>query len=358
MCSPTCTDPAKSVSKEAVSLQQHAAKAASIVKIVMDALLAPLAILFPSALTTRARASVALACMPSVLALLLRYSPTATQGPFLYYAWWTLTALVGAGILALVAFGCFFASVVVRNRQAANPTALQAHERQLHHGRLVQGDGYDVYLPAKQPSSSQAHVAGMVFVPGALVAHHAYAGVLSQLADQGIVTVVLSLDPLRMPVPFGLATPRGIASVLKQIETRHGVRAQKWTLAGHSAGGNAVANVVREQKLPGMHRLVLWGVNTTQDLEQHEHVQALCITASNDGFKGNSMGRGLPSFDSWKDLGSRLQHVEIQGGNHGGFGDYPPQTFPRKDGAREIPLAEQHKQIVQATSEFLLSKED
>ncbi|KAL7562314.1 hypothetical protein ACA910_014529 [Epithemia clementina (nom. ined.)] len=145
---------------------------------------------------------------------------------------------------------------------------------------------------------------------------------------------------------------------MTQLSNQHGVT--KWAIGGHSAGGNTAASLVRKQLLPTniTTKVLLWGVGTTQDLAQSAaDVQALCITASNDVFRKNSLGKGLKTFDHWgQGDWARLKHIEIQGGNHGGFADYPPQTYPRVDGTRTITLAEQHEQVVQATAEFLLAK--
>ena len=342
----------------------------SAAQIWFDAALAPWALLVPSLLTTRIRASIALT---AVWALFLETLPRQQQPPqapppreghdynyYYYYARCCLSAVLALLLLGTVVMSCLTATVVRRHSQPASPAAREVVDRGLRTGRIVPRDGYHVYLPPPQQTSQSSSyaAAGIIMIPGALVQHEAYAAVCSQLSEQGIVAVVIHLDPLRMPLPFyPAATPAGMAAIMTQLQQTHGVTVGTWALAGHSAGGSAVADMVRQRRLAGVDRVVLWGVNTTQDLERTPHVQALCITASKDGFKGNSMGRGLPSFDSWAGV-DRLQHVEIQGGNHGGFGDYPPQTFPRKDGIREIPLAEQHKQIVQATAKFLLSKEE
>ena len=88
-------------------------------------------------------------------------------------------------------------------------------------------------------------------------------------------------------------------------------------------------------------------------------VRALAITASNDGLQHSSMA-DMSSFGVWgeSDTKGRLFHVVIQGGNHGGFADYPCQTFPLPDGERSISLQEQHRQAVQATVEFLMPKQE
>ena len=338
-------------------------------RVFLDAMIAPLALLLPSLLTSRTRATVAWLSLPTLVAVLLQQPPSSslTAHPMYVYSWWASVVVVSLFWLALVAGGLLFAHVVLKNRQPANPTACQEFEEQVQQGRVVCGDGYDIYLPespsstsSSSSSASSTYAAGMIFVPGALVDHRAYAGILRQLADRGIVTVMLNLDPLRMPVPFyRYSTPAGMKTIMQQVQTVHQIQVQNWTLAGHSAGASTVADMVRKQQLgPDMNRVVLWGIVTTQDLEHYPHVRGLCVAASKDGFKGNSMGRGAPTFDSWEALHPRLQYVEVQGGNHGGFADYPHQTFPRNDGERDISLAEQHRQVVQATAQFLLSHKE
>mmetsp|Transcript_7858 Transcript_7858/g.14967 ORF Transcript_7858/g.14967 Transcript_7858/m.14967 type:complete len:390 (-) Transcript_7858:311-1480(-) len=337
-----------------------------------DALLVPLALCFSSVLTTRPRAGAALALYAALCGVVVvqhiqqQEFSSSSLSVWYYYrcASWCLCGLLGLSTVLLLVVAAYTTAIVTQHAKPANPAALEAREQGLAQGRVIRGHGYDVYLPATSSSSSNSsYAAGMVFLPGALVSHDAYASVLSPLAAQGVVVVLVKLDPLRMPVPFYPGTTAGgMVRLISQVQSRHGISVSQWALAGHSAGGSTVAGMMQDAQLlqKNVHRVVLWGVNTTQDLERttSSKVQALCITASQDGFKGKSMGRGSPDFaTAWKDL-PRLQHVEIQGGNHGGFADYPPQSFPRPDGVREITLAQQHEQIVQATAKFLLSKHE
>jgi len=368
-----------------------------ILRIGFDATLVPLSLCFPSILTSRTRAGMAMIAYVGLMFHVrqqylqqtkeVRTSEEEEEDDqhhhhnHVRWCWGLLLLAFGIGSLLMVIVSAYITFIVTKHAKPANRTAIESRDRGIGQGTIVcnDDDGYDVYLPpttlheASSSSSSSSscatlkkkkiYAAGMIFLPGALVSHDAYAGILSLLANHGILVVLIKLDPLRMPVPFYNGTSsRSISQLITQVESIHEIRVNKWAVAGHSVGGSTVAGMMRDPcpSLSGIHHVILWGVNTTQDLERDtsSQIHALCITASEDGFRGKSMGRGSPDFDkAWENV-SRLQHVEIRGGNHGGFADYPPQIFPRRDGAREITLAQQHERIVQATVNFLLSKQE
>ena len=297
-----------------------------------------------------------------------------TQHWIVRYLWIFLTIILGVIVLGVIGLSYLITSTVIKHRKPANQSAYDALAEGVQQKRIIQEEHYDVFIPpvTDDTSKEEPYAAGLVFVPGALVDHTAYAGILSLLAKRGIVIVLQKFEPLRMPVALQGANSKDIQSILDEIESKHGIRAKSWAVGGHSAGGSTVVSMAQKpfvesctkNKNGGTNkinfdRLVLWGVNTTQDLEKLHHVHALTVTASKDGFKGNSMGKGLKSFDAWgKGELVRLQNVEIQGGNHGGFADYPKQMFPREDGDREITLQSQHEQVVEVTAKFLLGKEN
>ena len=78
------------------------------------------------------------------------------------------------------------------------------------------------------------------------------------------------------------------------------------------------------------------------DIESAEYAD--CTQGSNDGFLHKYKDQDLSAYTV----------VKIQGDNHAGVAHYEPQTFPLKDGEREITLEKQQELTATAVSDFLL----
>mmetsp|Transcript_23958 Transcript_23958/g.37013 ORF Transcript_23958/g.37013 Transcript_23958/m.37013 type:complete len:209 (+) Transcript_23958:1703-2329(+) len=85
----------------------------------------------------------------------------------------------------------------------------------------------------------------------------------------------------------------------------------------------------------------------------------LVVGASNDGFyfKSKDAKSGF-----MKEIKGHFQddfvYHEVEGGNHSGFADYTAQTFSVVDGPRDMPLEQQHKELVGLTRDFLLKPKE
>lgn len=176
---------------------------------------------------------------------------------------------------------------------------------------------------------------GLILYPGGRVDPRAYAPHARAIAEAGFMVVVVP-----MPLNFAFL---GIDRATEVIDTFQKI--DTWVIGGHSLGGAmavefAVANPSR------VDGLVLWASYPaeTTDLSDSD-LAVLSIYASNDGLATpqdiESSRARLPQDTVW---------VEINGGNHAGFGWYGPQNG---DGALEINKTEQQAQVVSATVEFL-----
>lgn len=74
----------------------------------------------------------------------------------------------------------------------------------------------------------------------------------------------------------------------------------------------------------------------------------LLVQASNDGFR---------RFYNDQDLISVVTVAKVQGGNHAGVAYYGPQTFPIRDGQRDISLETQQDLTAVAIAEFLRNRQ-
>lgn len=229
-------------------------------------------------------------------------------------------------------------------RLDANPTALDVYAQHESSIRIVDGL-YDLFLPT---SSNHDPVVALVRLPGALIDARAYAGVCHKLSQKGNIAIILLHTERyrRLISPFFGLDEHALRDVLQHAtnelaKSNHSVR--NWALGGHSFGGLTAQELL--PKMPEISKLVLWGVNFPRETPISPTVPELVVTASQDGFR---FGDPLPSTPE-------IQRFEVVGGNHGGFGDYPHQTYPRPDGTRTISLSDQHEQVARVTAQFLMS---
>lgn len=306
-----------------------------------------------------AAATVLTQLVPMLLPEYSSNSQKQSSSSFILYVCWSVFALLVCAFLGMAAF---VAHVCRKNVKGPTPSALAALEKTRQAKRLIQEEHYDVYVPSTGGSEGQLknsqYPVGLFFLQGALVDARAYAPVLTKLSNAGILVVIRKKEPLH------LATSSGdLGALIDQVEDRHGVTARKWSIGGHSMGAFVAKDLLLQKSNNNKYdslfeSLVMYGITRSGGVEQtRKGLRVLAVTASNDGFF-KSKTADPASFDSWGVGGEtnkgRFCHVVIQGGNHSGFGDYGPQTFPLADGERTITLHEQHQQIVDDTVKFLL----
>ncbi len=183
---------------------------------------------------------------------------------------------------------------------------------------VEQVDDLTAFLP-ENPSSDSA----IAFYPGAKVEPEAYAPLLRLLAEQGVASVLVS-----MPSDLAVLAPKKGDRALDEFD-----QLGPWYAAGHSLGGAMAATWFskRLDTLEGLALLAAYPGGGT-DLSTAKH-PVVSITASND--------RVLDA-EKWKERKANLPddtlYVDIEGGNHAGFGAYGPQD---KDGRATLPAEEQ-----------------
>ncbi len=173
-----------------------------------------------------------------------------------------------------------------------------------------------------------------VFYPGGRVDWRSYAVPLRQLAERGYLAIIV---PVRLNLAFfdiDAATP----AIAAHPEIR------KWAVGGHSLGGVA-ASLYAGRHPDSVDALVFWASFPSDGALAQGSMPVLSLSASNDGLstpeKIDASRALLPPSASF---------VVIQGGNHGGFGDYGPQ---KGDKPAAIPKEEQWREIARATAAFL-----
>lgn len=175
--------------------------------------------------------------------------------------------------------------------------------------------------------------AGLIFYPGGLVDHAAYAPLMEMLMERGILCLLTEM-------PFDLAVLD--ADAAEGLIGKH-PEVSRWLIGGHSLGGAMAADYAAKHP-QDYEGLVLLGAYAQADLSKTE-LSILSIFGSEDGV----MNRG--KYEEYLDhYPKRFEEIVIEGGNHAQFGDYGKQ---KGDGAARITAKEQQKQTADAIALML-----
>lgn len=245
---------------------------------------------------------------PSPDSALSRLWPTPRSAPYGY----TLRAVSRSllvSVLVLVLGGC-----------SSYPAADSAADA-LASDAAVTVEVADPGLTAFLPTSPTTDLA-IAFYPGGLVDADAYAPLLHQLAAAGVPSVLVAM-PSNLAV---LAPNKGD----KAIEVFPDLG--PWIAAGHSLGGAMAASWTEDRgDIAGLALLAAYPAGHV-DLSARA-LPVLSVTASEDG---------VLAWDTWEERKANLpggtSFVEVEGGNHAGFGAYGPQDG---DGVASISASEQ-----------------
>ena len=171
--------------------------------------------------------------------------------------------------------------------------------------------------------------AGLVFQPGAKVDPRAYVPLLSSVAEQGFLVVVV-----KQPLNIGFLATGAPADV---IEEHPEVTA--WAAGGHSLGGVAAASFAGQVPTPVVG-LLFWASYPLGSLADRDLVVA-SVSGTRDGLSTpEDIEASRPL------LPPSTTFVAVEGAVHAFFGDYGEQSG---DGVPTVSRAEAQEQIVQAS---------
>ena len=195
---------------------------------------------------------------------------------------------------------------------------------------VEQVDDLTAFLPV-DPISDRA----VVFYPGGKVEPEAYAPLLRLLAEQGVASVLVA-----MPSDLAVLAPKKGDKAIDEFG-----ELGPWYAAGHSLGGAMAATWFskRQDELKGLALLAAYPGGGT-DLSDTKH-PVVSITASNDR---------VLDREKWKERKANLPgdtlYVDIEGGNHAGFGAYGPQD---DDGRATLSPEEQWQWTVEVLLDWV-----
>lgn len=172
----------------------------------------------------------------------------------------------------------------------------------------------------------------LIFYPGAKVEDLAYADLLKRIAAEGVDCYLVNM-PCNLAF-FGINKANDIIDAYSY---------EHWYLAGHSLGGAMAASYAanNSDKLDGLIFLAAYSTNDLSDSD----LKILSIYGSEDKvvkMEKIEQGRELMPSD--------YEEVQIDGGNHAGFGDYGEQSG---DGTATISDDEQRSLTVSSIMKII-----
>ncbi len=236
--------------------------------------------------------------------------------------------IVGIGVLALLivaVLGLFIWSAT--STYPAGEIAIGALESSSTVSVLQ--DNWIVFTPEKKPDI------GLIFYPGGLVAPEAYAPVLHQIAERGILVIITP-----MPLNLAIFNTNGANAVIQAYPD-----ISNWVLAGHSLGGAAAA-IYAENNPNEIDGLAFWDSYPPDSADLSDNaIEVISIYGTTEG---------TPNTNNFEDKKYLLPidtlFSPIEGASHAQFGDYGPQ---KGDVTPSISVAEQHEQVVEFMMGFI-----
>jgi len=191
-------------------------------------------------------------------------------------------------------------------------------------------DKWIIFTPVVEEAET-----GLIFYPGGLVEPTAYAPVLHQIAEEGILVIIVPM-PLNLAI-FNTGAANSVIDAYPYIST--------WILAGHSLGGAAAA-IYAENNPDKIAAIALWDSYPPKSADLSDNaIAAISIFGTTDHFPNTE------NFDAQRYLlPEDTLFVAIEGANHAQFGDYGPQ---KGDVAASISLTEQHQRVAEIMLDFI-----
>lgn len=229
-------------------------------------------------------------------------------------------------LLLILAFFLILAVIFFAYVGNYNHALQEAKDYQREDVTHIKYKDYEVLEPKEKESDS-----GFIFYPGGKVEPEAYLPILTDLASDGMTSILIHM-PFNLAV-FAPNSAEGKQSLYPSI--------QHWFLGGHSLGG-AMASSYLAKHGKEYDGLILFAAYSTVDLTSYSF-STLSLLASNDKVLNwdhyESNKKNLPS----------LTECRIEGGIHSYFGDYGIQ---KGDGKPSITNEKQREEIVTQVTSF------
>lgn len=225
--------------------------------------------------------------------------------------------LLAAGLLLALAIA---PAAYLSGGYDASPDALSAMEGSRHLGHV------QVFEP-------EEICGGLIFYPGGLVDHRAYAPLMQALSARGVLCLLTEM-PLDLAV-LDIRAADGLQALYPQVD--------RWLIGGHSLGGAMAADYAADhtEEYDGV---VLLGAYSTADLSRTD-LSVLCVYGTQDGVLNREEYAQCQRY-----YPQAFSEIVIEGGCHAYFGDYGEQ---KGDGEPAISREEQIEITADAIASML-----
>ena len=228
-------------------------------------------------------------------------------------------------VFAIVLLGVGFCWWYVSDYYRADEVAIAAMKSEA--GIVVEHKGKTT---AFMPSEADT---GLIFYPGGKVEAIAYAPLMKQLANEGILCVLAEM-PMNLAV-LDVNAAEGIPEQYPQIE--------RWFIGGHSLGGSMAASYAAKNS-EEFDGLILLAAYSTADLTKAD-LPVVSVYGSEGGVLN------MEKYAEYSmNLPAALEEHMLGGGCHAGFGSYGPQVG---DGIPSITGEEQMAQTTRLLVDFM-----
>lgn len=178
---------------------------------------------------------------------------------------------------------------------------------------------------------SNAKNIGFILYPGAKVEASAYATIAKEIASNGYTVIIAE-----MTLNLAILSPNRADSIISNYKD-----IDNWVIGGHSLGGVMASNYALENdEIKGLVLLASYPQNKTNF--SSKPIKVLSLWGSNDEVADLKKVKEAVNV-----MPSDSEFIEINDGNHGGFGDYGHQ---KGDGESLIT----NKQQMMDTSKYII----
>lgn len=236
-------------------------------------------------------------------------------------------------IIAAVIFGLYVSDYYKADYRAIGQFRENA-EVMYETYQLNGNEKHTVYHPVYSPDTKNETRGGFIFYPGGKVEAKAYEPLMIELANRGVICVLVEM-PLNLSVLDWGAAENIVASIPE---------VDNWYIGGHSLGGSMAATYLKNHQ-DEVDGLVLLGAYATDDVS---NTRALSIYGSLDGVMNRD------NYEEYKkNLTDDFIEIVIDGGNHSGFGMYGAQDG---DNDATISCEDQIKLTAEYIADFVFNR--
>ena len=232
------------------------------------------------------------------------------------------------GIITIIIIGIL--GMLVWSKTGTYPARMDALSALESTDRVtITQDKWIVFEPEEETDT------GLIFYPGGLVEPTAYAPILHQIAEEGVLVIITPM-PLNLAI-FNTGAANAVIDAYPQIST--------WILAGHSLGG-ASAAIFAENNPKTIDAIALWDSYPPDSADLSDNtISVISIFGTTNN---------IPNTENFNDkkhlLPADTTFIGIEGANHAQFGDYGPQ---KGDVVASMSLTEQHEQVAEIMLDFI-----